>query len=163
MHVLVGTDRIPSNHLTFVNPYDPTRRIAFYNCATHNIKNYRNAAKASIFQNGKRKFELKGIKFGWGPMEAAYNCDCKREEAGTIRETKLKFPAIYPDYWEVMDVGLAKCTMHPDTISELALHIANGLGKKEEYLDSLDITDRGTATSNADATFTSNLVFLYRH
>ena len=46
-----------------------------------------------------------------------------------------------------MDVGLAKCTMHQDTISELALHIANGLGKKEEYLDSLDITDRGTATA----------------
>ena len=138
MHVLVGTDRIPSNHLTFVNPYDPTRRIAFYNCATHNIKNYRNAAKASHFQNGKRKFELEGTKFGWGPMEAAYNCDCIREEAGTIRETKLKFPAIYPDHWEVMDVGLAKCTMHQDTISELALHIANGLGKKEEYLDSLE-------------------------
>ena len=54
MFVLAGTDQIPSNHLTFVNPYDPTRRIAFYNCATHNIKNYRNAAKVSHFQNGER-------------------------------------------------------------------------------------------------------------
>lgn len=154
MHVLAGTDRKPSNYLTFVNPYDPTRRIAFYNCSTHNLKNYCNAAKARYFQNGKRWFKFKGIQFGWGHVEAAYNSrDCAKEEAGTIRETRLKFLAIYPDNWELMDVSLAKCTMYQDTISELALHIADGLGKREEYVDSLDITDRGTATSNVDATF----------
>jgi hypothetical protein len=46
----------------------------------------------------------------------------------TVKETRLKFAAINPDQWEKMDVGLALCVFHQDTISEQALHIATGLG-----------------------------------
>jgi hypothetical protein len=62
-----------------------------------------------------------------------------------------------------MDASLAKCTMQQGTISEQALCVADGLGKRDEFLDFLDVSNRGTATSNDEAAFSSNFVSLHRH
>jgi hypothetical protein len=40
--VLVGVEHVAPGYLTFINPYDPSRRIALFNCSTHNVKNVRN-------------------------------------------------------------------------------------------------------------------------
>jgi hypothetical protein len=59
-----------------------------------------------------------------------------------------------------MDVGLALvCVFHHNTISELALHIATGLGKCGTFLEWLRVMPRSTA---GDSTFHSNFVALYR-
>jgi hypothetical protein len=63
--VLVGVERVVPSYLTFINPYDPSRRIAIFNCSTHNLKNVRNALLESDFPSGKRKFEFEGVVFGW--------------------------------------------------------------------------------------------------
>jgi hypothetical protein len=75
-----------------------------------------------------------------------------------VKETRLKFAAINPDQWEKMDVGLALCVFHQDTISEQALHIATGLGRRDAFLEWLRVRPRSTAS---DSTFDSNFVALY--
>jgi hypothetical protein len=58
-----------------------------------------------------------------------------------------------------MDVGLALCVFHQDTISEQALHIATGLGRLDAFLEWLRVRPRSTA---GDSAFHSNFVELYR-
>jgi hypothetical protein len=40
---LVGVERVAPGHATFINPCDPSRTIAVFNCSTHNLKKVRNA------------------------------------------------------------------------------------------------------------------------
>jgi hypothetical protein len=155
---LVGVDRVAPGYVTFINPYDPSRTIALFNCSTHNVKNVRNALLESDSPKGKRKFQFEGSVFGWKHIREIYARDCEREKAQTVRETRLKFAAVFPDQWEKMDVGLALSIFHPDTVSEQALHIATGLGQRDAFLESLR-TSRSTV---ADSTFDSIFVALYR-
>jgi hypothetical protein len=60
---LVGVERVPPGYLKFINPYDPTREIAIFNCSTHNLKNVRNALLESDLPSGKRKFQFEGDQF----------------------------------------------------------------------------------------------------
>ena len=97
--------------------------------------------------------------FGWKHIRETYDRDCDREKAGMVKETRLKFAGMNPDQWENMDVGLALSVFHQDTISEQALHIATGLGKRDAFLEWLRVTPRSAV---GDATFGSNFVALYR-
>jgi hypothetical protein len=89
---LVGVDRVAPGYLMFVNPYDPSRRIALFNCSTHNVKNNRNVLLESDFPKGKRKFQFKGSVFGWKHIQEIYTCESEREKAQTVRETHLPRP-----------------------------------------------------------------------
>jgi hypothetical protein len=89
-----------------------------------------------------------------------YFRDCNRENANTVRETRLKYATIYPDQWEKMDVGLALSVFHHDTISEQALHIATGLGRRDEFLEWLRVSPKSTV---GDSTFDSDFVALYHY
>jgi hypothetical protein len=104
-------------------------------------------------------FWFEGIVFGWKHIREIYVRDCEREKANTVKETHLKFAAANPDQWEKMDVGLALCMFHQDTVSEQALHIATGLGKRNAFLEGLRVMHRSTL---GDSTFDSNFVALYR-
>jgi hypothetical protein len=157
--VLAGVKRVATEHLTFKNPYDPSRAIAFFNCSTHNLKNVRNALLESDFPRGKRRFQFQGVPFGWKHIRETFDRDCERERANTVRETRLKFAGTKPDQWEKMDVGLALSVFKHDTISEQALHITTGLGKHDAFLEWLRVTSR---TDAGDSTFSSNFVSLYR-
>jgi hypothetical protein len=137
--VLVGVERVETGYLTFINPYDTSRRIAIFNCSTHNLKNVRNALLESDSPSGKRKFQFEGVEFGWNIRET-FDRDCEREKANTVKETPLKFAGTKPDQWEKMDVGLALSIFHRNTISEQTVHIANGLGRKDAFLEWLTKT-----------------------
>jgi hypothetical protein len=157
--VLFGVERVAPGYVKFINPYDPSRDIAIFNCSTHNLKNMRNALLESDFPSGKRNFQFDGVVFGWKHIRETYDRDREREKANTVKETRLKFAAVNPDQWEKMDVGLAMCVFHQDTISEQALHIASGLGRRDAFLEWLRVRPRSTAS---DQTFESNFVGLYR-
>ena len=158
--VLVGVERVTPGYVKFKNPFDPTRQIAFFNCSTHNLKNMRNALLDSDFR-GKRNFQLDGVAFGWKHIREIYDRDREREKKGkTVAETHLKFAAVNPDQWEKMDVALALSIFHQDTISEQALHIATGLGKRESFLEWSRVRP---TNPTFDSAFHSNFVSLHRH
>jgi hypothetical protein len=157
--VLAGVERVAPEHLMFKNPHDPSRRIAIFNCSTHNLKNVRNALLESDFPSGKRKFQFEGVAFGWKHVRETFDRDCERERANTVRETRLKFAGTKPDQWEKMDVSLALSVFQHDTMSEQALHIATGLGSRDAFLEWLRVTPR---TDVGDSTFGSNFVALCR-
>jgi hypothetical protein len=79
------------------------------------------------------------VEFGWNIRET-FDRDCEREKANTVKETPLKFAGTKPDQWEKMDVGLALSIFHRNTISEQTVHIANGLGRKDAFLEWLTKT-----------------------
>ena len=58
-----------------------------------------------------------------------------------------------------MDVGLALRAFHQDTMSEQALHVAAGLGRRDAFLEWLRVRPRSAAS---DSTFDSNFVALCR-
>jgi hypothetical protein len=78
---LVGVERVAPGYLKFINPCDPTREIAIFNCSTHNLKNVRNALLESDLPSGKRNFQFEGAPFGWKHIRETYNRDCAREKA----------------------------------------------------------------------------------
>jgi hypothetical protein len=85
--VIVGVERVAPGYVKFINPYDPSREIAIFNCSTHNLKNVRNALLESDLPNGKRKFQFEGAVFGWKHIRETYDRDCERENANTVKET----------------------------------------------------------------------------
>jgi hypothetical protein len=64
MHVLTGTDQIPSDCLTFVDPCNPPRRIAFSNCSTHNLKKYETLSKTANFRTESASLSLREPSLG---------------------------------------------------------------------------------------------------
>jgi hypothetical protein len=80
MHVLTGTEQIPSDYLTFVNPYDPSRRIAFFNCSTHNLKISETLLKIATFRTERASLSLREPSLG-GSM-------WKLSTTGTVLEKK---------------------------------------------------------------------------
>jgi len=67
-------------------------------------------------------------------MVDTFNRDKQREKRKTAPETKLKTASTHPTKYDLMAVGLAKATFHPDTIHEQALNLAARLGKATDYL-----------------------------
>jgi hypothetical protein len=103
------------------------------------------------------QFQFEGAVFGWKHVRETCDHGCEREKANTVKETRLKFAAMNPDQWEKMDVGLAMSVFHHDTMSEIALHVATGLGRLNAFLEWLCVRPRSTAI---DSTFDCNFVAL---
>jgi hypothetical protein len=95
--VLVGVKCVAPGYPTFINPYDPSRRIALFNCLTRNVKNVRNVLMESNFPKGKHMFQFEGAVFGWTAYPGNLWGDCEREGANTVKETYLKFSGVSRD------------------------------------------------------------------
>jgi hypothetical protein len=121
-----GQGWLSEEQITFMNPAYPKRRVAFFHCSTHNLKNMRNQLYNSYPSRGsqaKKDFKLKKVSFGWKTVVDTYVQDQKC----SLPNTSLKNGSVYPDKWSKMDVSLAKDPFKQDTIIymiyELATHL----------------------------------------
>ena len=101
----------------------PSRRIALFNCTTHNAKASRNALYNSA-PSRARKFIYDGVPFGWEQINQCY----ERDVARNVTETHLTIDAVCPDKWQKMNVSLCKRVFEYGTITEMMTHLATELG-----------------------------------
>jgi hypothetical protein len=123
---VLPTQRIPHSlewlditYLSCVHPIDQWRRLFFWLCSTHQLKNVRGQLWTSRIA-GKRGFvSADGCIFGWDWLMLQHD----RDKVRPSPETSLRDLAMYLDGWAKMNVSLAKAPFQINTLSEGLNHI----------------------------------------
>jgi len=114
---------LSDDDVLIVNPADPSRHIAVWFCATHQLKNMRNALHNSNL-NGVRNFNNAGGILSWKVCEETYAHDRRRSSP----ITSLTRATVMPDLWNKMNVSAAKAPFTQKTITEMMSVLAGDLG-----------------------------------
>ncbi len=120
---------LTENDVLIANPADPSRQIAIWYCATHQLKNMRNALHNSNV-HGARNFTNAGATMTWKVCEETYARDRKRSSP----ITSLTKAAIMPDSWNKMNVSTAKAPFTRKTITEMMSELACDLGCSDDLI-----------------------------
>ena len=106
-------EKVDSNMVTFINPFDPSRRVAIGLCSTHNLKSVRNQLLSSKgSSNSPRNFQFDDVYFGWTQICDLNSREEHRKNTGTTGKTRMKLAAAHPDHFSKMDAHLAKANMN---------------------------------------------------
>jgi hypothetical protein len=132
-----GESWLKEEHVSFLNPADPTRRIAMFHCTTHGLKNMRNALlnsapKKNGGERSPRHFAIGDVKFGWNTIVKTFERD--RGRGDNVPDTALRYASVYPDKWNKMDVALAKDPFRFNTLNEEVLFVAECLNCVDEMM-----------------------------
>jgi len=118
---------LPDEYVSFVNPCDPSRRVALFHCMTHGGKSMRNQLRNSRV-GGTKQFRSRGDDhFGWKTIEDCFSRDSKRKHA---KRTNLEEETVHPSRWSVMNVGHARRIFEDKTLNEILEHVMVSLGMK---------------------------------
>jgi len=123
------------------NPAVPSRNIAVWFCATHQLKNMRNALLNTASAKSKRGFTNKGTPLTWSIVEETYKADCQLSSP----ITSLTKSAVFPDGWNKMNVSSAKAPFSFNTISAMMMNVAVDLKCSDEMFMT-DITNHNIPT-----------------
>ncbi len=107
---------VGEDDVTTANPFDPSRRIYLFHCATHDVKNMRNA-----FYTPKKEFlDVNGNRISKRVLEECYLRDLDRVRRNTKPMTKMQKSTIHLDRWSKMNVQEAKRICDDDVLAEIA-------------------------------------------
>ena len=120
-----GQSWLDEDQVSFLNPADPSRRVAVFHCTTHNLKGSRNALLNSdcLSKKPSRDFKFGSIKFGWQTIRGTYSRDQKK----SVPDTSLRKGSENPDRWNKMNASFAKDPFKPDTLYDMANFLADEL------------------------------------
>jgi hypothetical protein len=112
------------------NPWEPSRFVYLFHCATHDLKAMRNAFFTSWVKNGKRRFlDVDGTPIA---KDVIYNCNTRdraRESRGASPQSEVQDSTVYLTTWSKMNVMEAKRVFSWKTlIKEIADHLYSQLG-----------------------------------
>jgi hypothetical protein len=140
-------EKVESNMVTFINPFDPTRRVAIWLCSTHNLKSIRNQLLSSKgSSNSPRNFQFDDVYFGWTQICDLYSREEHRKNTGTTGKTRMKLAAAHPDHFSKMDAHLAKIPFELNSILEQVHHLASQIGKEEALLEQMQMINKDGTT-----------------
>ncbi len=106
-------------NILITNPANINNSIAVWFCATHQLKNMRNALLRSD-GSGKQMLMKKGATISWQVILEAY----KRDHQKGAPITDLTRVAAFPDSWSKMNVSAAKSPFTFKTITEMMTNLA---------------------------------------
>lgn len=97
-----------------IHPLDPSRRIFFWLCSTHQFKSGRNQLWAGRHE-GKRHFvSADGFPFGWAQVWDRF----ERNQKQGAKASKLVHAALLLDKWAKINVHFAKTVFCWDTLAD---------------------------------------------
>ena len=112
---------LDEHYISMVHPLDPTRRIYFWLCTTHQIKSMRNQLWTSR-EKGKRNFHsADDCPFGWDGLWEQYN----RDQFRGAKNSLLVKAALLLDGWAKMNVHYAKVPFASQTLDDALQHICS--------------------------------------
>jgi len=116
-------------HILVSNPSNIHNKIAIWFCATHQLKNLRNAL---LRTEGCNNYYVSrdGAPITWSVIEEAYKHDHLRQ----VPSTDLTRAAVFPDSWSKMNVTAAKAPFTFRTINEMMTNLACDLGCVAEFV-----------------------------
>jgi len=122
----VGEDAVRTK-----NPYDKSRYIYLFHCATHGLKSMRNALFVSWIPGGPREFLCEdGNRIGRAVLDECFARETERRRRGTAPQTNLGEATIHLNRWSKMNVFHAKKCFEWKTLAEIADHLYSELGVK---------------------------------
>jgi len=118
------------------NPANISNKIAVWFCATHQLKNMRNALLRSDGANNCY-ISKNGALITWSVIEEAYKLDhlCQ------VPNTDLTRAAVFLDSWSKMNVTAAKASFTFKTISEMMTNLALDLGCAKDFVFNKTLVD----------------------
>ena len=112
-----------------VNPWDTKRFIYLFHCATHDLKNLRNALYASWTKGGARELlDATGIKIGKGIIVESHQRDVQREMNNEAPMSMITNSTVNLTKWSVMNVSEALRPTSEKALSEMALALYKAMG-----------------------------------
>jgi len=123
------------DHVLINNPANPMKKIAVWFCATHQLKNMRNALLRCDINN--QHFSKNGVAMSWSVIVDALKRD--RNRGAPI--TDMTRAAASPDSWSKMNVSAAKAPFTYKTIIKMMTDLAIQLECVKTFIDEKTLTD----------------------
>ena len=100
---------LPIEYVRFENPYDSSRHIYMFNCATHNLKNMRGQVWQSFRPGGPRDLiDMYGNHIGKDFIVEAWLRDQELADKNAARLTDLSQGCLELNKWNKMNAKYAK-------------------------------------------------------
>lgn len=136
---------LPIESVTFQNPFDPSRLIALFHCATHGLKNQRNGLWQSKTNGAKRYLDVDGLFITSELWAEAWLRDEERASGNNqLRMTDLRQGAIELDKWSCMNARFSKAPFSWKTLIEMLYSLYLELGVVRSDLFRVDQNSSGT-------------------
>jgi len=127
---------LQQDNVLISNPANISNKIAVWFCATHQLKNMRNALLRSDGTNNCY-VSKDGAPITWSVIEEAYKLDHLRQ----VPNTDLTRAAVFPDSWSKMNVTAAKAPFTFKTITEMMTNLAWDLGCVDDFVFNKKLVD----------------------
>ena len=130
---------LDDKHISFKHPLHPDKKIYFFFCATHGLKNLRNALLHSILGATRSLRDASDFEATWRVIEDLFNKSSGKEKWALLRAVNLT------GSYEKMNVKYAKAILKPEVLAALASLILKGLDateqEKKEVEEAVDRND----------------------
>ena len=133
---------LDNDEISFLNPFDPTRRVYITFCAVHGLKAMRNNLLNSSMNSDATHNFFNGWNFGWEQVQLQH----KRDSPGAGKVAKAKATRINsvvakPDKFTKMSVSHALIVFEFKTLMHEIHYIAQELGMLKEIIQKIPESD----------------------